>query len=448
VRDIAAFITKEREHNNDVMLMLDANENLTKSKSPLGQTLMELGMTNVYQHVHADYDELANEPATYNRGSQCIDFIYASAGVLPFVKKCGITAFQEGVAFSDHRGIFVDIELKAFLGKPQMLLPQGMRGMRCNNPTSCKKYSPEVIRYFEEHKVEDRALHMTTPRKIEGVDKDITRALLHSEKKHGNKFAIPWSPKLIQAKMLVRYWLLWLSEIKTRRDLQQQKQTLVEEMKTRPEEADLYRGDVQFVVARKKHRQATKAVKEIVAGAANHRDDLLKERIEAAYLCENTTKANIEKRIRATEATRAKYRRIQTTLKRKRKGGIQFLLVPDETGESVSGWKGIFDQEEIVQRLMDRNRKHFGQAQGTPFTVGPLQGMFEWTGNTDPGDCVVDGTFPTPPGLDEATTCVLEYLTETEALPVIDDNVSEDDIRQGFKKWNEGTSTSRDRHLG
>jgi hypothetical protein len=447
VTDIIKYITREQEQDNDIILMLDANDNLTDPKSNLGRELLARGMTNVYQHLHAPYDEMAEEPATFNRGSRCIDFIYATPGVLPFITKCGITAFQEGVAFSDHRGLFIDMELQSFLGKPQLLLPQQVRGMRSNNPKSCKKYTPAVMKYLEDHNVEERAQAMTTPRKIEGVDNDVTRALLHSEKKHGNKFATPWSAKLIQAKMTVRYWKLWLSEIRTTHDLHQQRMSLVAVLAEKPWASTLYRGDVSFVAARKELKLAQKRASEITKNGAKHREEMLQERIEAAYLCENNSKANIEKRIRATEAARAKYRRIQTTLKRKTKGGIQFILVPDENVEGK--WNGIFDQDEIAQRLMERNRKHFGQAQGTPFTIGPLQGLFEWSGNTEGGDRVIEGVFnATTHDIDEATKCILNHLTTTPSLPTINDAMSEHDIRQGFRKWKEGTSTSRDRHLG
>lgn len=446
VRDLMSTIKKERDRGNEVILMLDANDYLTGPKSPLGQALREASLVDVYQHVHAPHDELADELATHNRGTKCIDFIYASAGILPHVKRCGITAFQEGVTFSDHRGIFIDVNLRSILGSPQMLLPKKMRGVQCNHPAVVKKYTPAVQKYMDDHKVEQRAAAMKTPTEIEGVDKDVTRAMLHAQRKHGNRFATPWSSKLIKAKKLVRYWKLWLCEIRTGRDLSFQRAQLVKGMDNQPTHHNKEDGP-GFLASRKELKAATKALRAILANAAKYRDELLLERIEAACLGDLTKKANIERRIRAQEASRAKFRRIQNTLRRKQNGGIEFIMVQDEADSTK--WRSIFDQEEIVARLMDRNKTHFGQAHGTPFTIGTLRGLFEWSGNTENGDRVVDGTFQVSEhDLDEATESILRHLNDTTTLPEIDDKLTEHDIRQGFKRWKEGTATSQDRHLG
>jgi hypothetical protein len=39
--------------------------------------------------------------------------------------------------------------------------------------------------------------------------------------------------------------------------------------------------------------------------------------------------------------------------------------------------------EEIVMYLKARNQRHFGQAQGTPFTVAPLAELIVWEADTD-----------------------------------------------------------------
>jgi hypothetical protein len=45
--------------------------------------------------------------------------------------------------------------------------------------------------------------------------------------------------------------------------------------------------------------------------------------------------------------------------------GISSIQVPKE-------WITINAPQAVVEKLRDRNRSHFGQAQGTPFTVPPL----------------------------------------------------------------------------
>jgi hypothetical protein len=76
----------------------------------------------------------------------------------------------------------------------------------------------------------------------------------------------------------------------------------------------------------------------------------LDERI-AAYALENAiTKEKAAKIIHAAEQQRAMYQHIQRVLGKGPKGGINKILVPDETRED--GWRPIFDQVEIAQRLI------------------------------------------------------------------------------------------------
>lgn len=42
---------------------------------------------------------------------------------------------------------------------------------------------------------------------------------------------------------------------------------------------------------------------------------------------------------------------------------------------------------------MLRNRQHFGQAQGTPFTIPPLQELFDWNASTEAAEDLLEGKF-------------------------------------------------------
>ena len=55
-----------------------------------------------------------NEPETYIRGKDRIDFLCCTLTIAAFVTACGITAYDE-IAPSDHRGEFIDIKLQNFL---------------------------------------------------------------------------------------------------------------------------------------------------------------------------------------------------------------------------------------------------------------------------------------------------------------------------------------------
>eukprot|EP00957_Ditylum_brightwellii_P131635 10039535-Ditylum_brightwellii.AAC.1 len=52
-------------------------------------------------------------------------------------------------------------------------------------------------------------------------------------------------------------------------------------------------------------------------------------------------------------------------------------------------WKTIDLPQEIVHYLKMWSRRHFGQAQGTPFTVPPLSQHFDWSTNSPISESVL-----------------------------------------------------------
>jgi hypothetical protein len=47
----------------------------------------------------------------------------------------------------------------------------------------------------------------------------------------------------------------------------------------------------------------------------------------------------------------------------------------------------------MLQHLQQRNRSHFGQAHGTPFTIPPLVDNLGFTSDTPLGSMILDGTY-------------------------------------------------------
>ena len=60
-------------------------------------------------------------------------------------------------------------------------------------------------------------------KKLEGLDQDITRAMLAAEKRLGHQpFAHHWSPEVIQSFLHMRFWQLMVLKLQTSRDMSQQ----------------------------------------------------------------------------------------------------------------------------------------------------------------------------------------------------------------------------------
>ena len=52
---------------------------------------------------------------------------------------------------------------------------------------------------------------------------------------------------------------------------------------------------------------------------------------------------------------------------------------PKEIEGDPTKWKSLLSPSEIIEALINRNIKHFGTADGTPFTTDPLSSIFGYT---------------------------------------------------------------------
>ena len=56
-------------------------------------------------------------------------------------------------------------------------------------------------------------------------------------------------------------------------------------------------------------------------------------------------------------------------------------------------WRSIDIPTEVLAHLQTRNRKHFGQAHGTLFTIPPLSDDFGYCGDTLEADALLEGRY-------------------------------------------------------
>lgn len=61
--------------------------------------------------------------------------------------------------------------------------------------------------------------------------------------------------------------------------------------------------------------------------------------------------------------------------------------------KNSSRWREIDCPREIEFYLRLRNQRHFGQAQGTPFTSPSMQKNFDWSASTQEAELVLNGEY-------------------------------------------------------
>ena len=92
-----------------------------------------------------------NEPNTYKRGSQRIYYILCSNGLTPFIKPCGLLPF-DFIKTSDHRGLYIDIDLDPILKDPlHQFINNKCRLLRTNNRKYVTKDKIHIMKYIQQH---------------------------------------------------------------------------------------------------------------------------------------------------------------------------------------------------------------------------------------------------------------------------------------------------------
>ena len=102
-------------------------------------------------------------PATYDRGSKCIDMIAITNTIHPSaIKRCGYLPFYKGI-FSDHRGMYMDIDVKALFDKvrPDTNL-EIYKNFTTSHVKNCKKYIDYMHAHIEEAAIERKVDDLKT----------------------------------------------------------------------------------------------------------------------------------------------------------------------------------------------------------------------------------------------------------------------------------------------
>jgi hypothetical protein len=95
---------------------------------------------------------------------------------------------------------------------------------------------------------------------------------------------------------------------------------------------------------------------------------------------------------------------------------------------NVQEWEPLHDHSLLKKSIQIRNIRHFGQAQGTPFTIPPLNEI-TWQANRIGAKEIIAGSIPTKFLSDNPyTNKVLQYIARRENLPEIDTYIIWDSV--------------------
>jgi hypothetical protein len=410
----------------------------------------ELVLKHRLQDILVKTHGTASEIPTRKEGRR-IDYILATEDVANAVINCGALHFDH-VVDSDHRGLFLDLDIDTLLGgRPPTLSSPALRGIDSTNPKQCKAYLEHLTTYFARHKIHRRTQklvkwthqHGLTDRitkRWEKLDLDVTKGCLHAERCSGRKERPAWSGQLHHAHLSVVYLKIAIRSLHRNQEYLQAVHPFLEasDIFTPPEFTDI-------ASAVEALRTAKATLKEIRKNAKAYRESFLEERAAAAAAASDTTAEQAINSLLQREGTKRAYATLRRYLKPNEFATLTevHILQPDGTTKVVN------DPKEMYDRIIDRDITHYGQAEGTPCTLSPVKEWLGTAGETDMCESWLQGA--SPPDIPNAfpETQLLVDLLKCDSPPnSIDNTVTIKDYKAFFGKWAEKTSTSQDRHLG
>jgi hypothetical protein len=192
------------------------------------------------------------------------------------------------------------------------------------------------------------------------------------------------------------------------------------------------------------------------------RHDKIEAKLSIASDMGDKTKQQRLDSIRNSKAQIAMYQKVKSVRGKHTHGGFTSIDVPsswppahsDPTSldslpdsKKATAWRTVDLPDKIVYYLLTRNRLHFGQAKGTPFTQLRFSHQLNWGASTKTAELILDGDFDSAE-LSDIQALLLKHCAcqHRESLPLF---ITEAALISKLQIWKENTSTSPSGlHLG
>jgi hypothetical protein len=265
-RDLLETLRALRLQGMEILLLGDFNEVFGSDPHGVSSIAMHLDL----QHIMSTHHFIPL-PATYARGTECLDYALGTPAIARAVIRVGYEAFNERLQ-SDHRAYFIDFRTTLLFGsETQALAKRVPRMLQSKNIAQTTAYLREKYRIMEHQNAFARAEQLMLPGNrhsfAERLDKDVMEASLAAEKSLKHYGEPAWSVSLAQARQKRKVLSQVLSNMRTGlviqdgtvQRLQNLDSTIVFPMTKRE--------------CSQKLREAIKEVKHLVAASYRRRDD-------------------------------------------------------------------------------------------------------------------------------------------------------------------------------
>jgi hypothetical protein len=433
-----------------IILVGDFNELLGADPNLLASICGDFDLVDAHDHQHGE----ASMVPTYIRGSRRLDYCLVSPKLVNFIVHGGINLFNE-FSHSDHRALFLDLDLIAYLGAklPKLASPDQ------RSVSSSSRHVASFISNVYDHLQENKAFHKYVDPEPWRLANDIDeQAFALGEASCSSIPQHSWSENLHKASQKVRYWKTLIAARTTGVCQEQVLADLAREIwpDGRPT------PPVNNYVLRKVKIAAERALKRTRRDGDKERKAFLREllvreatRVAPAGTSEEVALKNIQRQLHDTK----RFARISRTLKDQTAQALTKveIVTPREYVHPRSGHRHVFHdtatidvRHEFEAAIIAQNKRHFAQAKGTPFTQPPLKFINSTTGFNVYTDAD-DNEIQLPDTAFVKTATVMDILRARAKNPTTEwsPELDFDDFPSALLHWRESTSTSpSSRHLG
>jgi hypothetical protein len=436
----------------DVCVSIDANEELNSRNHQFSDWIEECGLISVHENFFdVDYYDTNAIPSTYGRGDNKIDYVLCTPRLFSCIENVSIEAMNSGIP-SDHRALIVDFNTDKLLGKTMNIAKNKTRKLKSHSRKASSQYRNElyqmlteqnifsrvnnVVRIYENSKIISKCMDW----KAEQLDKYITSCMVKAEEMIKSYNTEDFSPEKAKRADIEKFWKLAEQAYRKNENtptppmetiVQRYPNETFENMEVKEAIYD------QLKLCREHHKKAIENSKEL-------RRSFLIERAEIAHLNGDTTAEAAIIQLKNIEDVIITYNSLRRVMNPSEyRAGLSTIKVPQDNGEYTT----IVDPKEIEEKLLERNRLHYGQAENTEMASQSVREKMGTTGTSEFCDEVMNGEAD----LSDFSPSLQAIFQQLENPPKVEVNeiITLEDFKDTLKCWKEKTSTSPSgRHLG
>ena len=458
IRDLSTFVSTLTSQGHDIVLGGDFNESLEDNNSGILQLVTANNLVDPFMCRFPTVPVFG----THVMGQRRIDSVFLTRRLMASVRKIGYAPFQYATP-SDHRPVLLDLDSRILFGhRHDPLPPASTRGLKSKDKKSVtcfinKWYDAVVQRDgFSLKQLLDT--DQASPSTVEEIDDILGKAGDIAEQACRRRRPEFYSSQIVQQRMRVSILRGHLQSLRLGID------------RSGPITKRMNRAGIDFPLPttiratmlslRLAHQDLQDTIKE----HSEVRKAELKEKIDEAARKGKKTRAKILRAIKKTEDNQRTYNILRAM---KRRGNesqrIDRIEIPSswpspsqpitsldqlEDPKTCSDWRLVTDPDEVEHYLMIRNRLHFGQAEGTPFTRPPLIDELDWAATTPVAETLLQGQY-TQRSIVPDCDDLLQACTSKAKLDQLPAELTRAEFRGKIKTWRETTTTSPSgRHLG